>query len=78
MIAEIVGREEERESVICNYILYFLNLLYYTYIKYWFDCILARGTQLYQHVLESVVGFIPHSSLEICTPENQINKNALL
>jgi hypothetical protein len=37
-----------------NCILYFLILLYYTYLKYWFDCILARGTELYQHVLESV------------------------
>jgi hypothetical protein len=37
-----------------NCILYFLILLYYTYLKYWFDCILVRGTELYQHVLESV------------------------
>jgi hypothetical protein len=38
----------------CNCILYFLILLYYTYLKYWFDCIHVRGTELYQHVLESV------------------------
>jgi hypothetical protein len=47
-IVEIVGRETG------NCILYFLNLLYYTYVNYWFDCILARGTALYQYVLESV------------------------
>jgi hypothetical protein len=33
------------------------------YFPYWFDCILARGTELYQHVLESVG--LPHSSLEM-------------
>ena len=39
---------------IVNCFHYFLNLFYYTYTKYWFDFILARGTELYQHVLESV------------------------
>jgi hypothetical protein len=52
-------RQSKTKSKITNRncILYFLNLLYCTNGKYWFDCILARGTELYQHVLESV-GFI--------------------